>query len=208
MSLFDKIFGKSSNKIITIDGEYGSGATEIAKHIADKLNIKFYDDKVIELMSLENKVKPEDVRKDDSFLQGTIYDLYRQNYSYSQEDMSVNDAAFLMDSRTIREIAKKGPVVIFGKCADFVLTDEDIFSVFIYAKEEFKKQRIHNSYNIKEEKVELKMNRENSRRSNHYSRNTGRNWGEGHNYDLMIDSSVFEFETIEDIIMNLVVKKK
>lgn len=208
MSLFDKIFGKSSNKIITIDGEYGSGATEIAKHIADKLNIKFYDDKVIELMSLENKVKPEDVRKDDSFLQGTIYDLYRQNYSYSQEDMSVNDAAFLMDSRTIREIAKKGAAVIFGKCADFVLTDEDIFSVFIYAKEEFKKQRIHNSYNIKEEKVELKMNRENSRRSNHYSRNTGRNWGEGHNYDLMIDSSVFEFETIEDIIMNLVVKKK
>ncbi|MET3617138.1 cytidylate kinase [Peptoniphilus olsenii] len=208
MSLFDKIFGKSSNKIITIDGEYGSGATEIAKHIADKLNIKFYDDKVIELMSLENKVKPEDVRKDDSFLQGTIYDLYRQNYSYSQEDMSVNDAAFLMDSRTIREIAKKGPAVIFGKCADFVLTDEDIFSVFIYAKEEFKKQRIHNSYNIKEEKVELKMNRENSRRSNHYSRNTGRNWGEGHNYDLMIDSSVFEFETIEDIIMNLEVKKK
>lgn len=208
MSLFDKIFGKSSNKIITIDGEYGSGATEIAKHIADKLNIKFYDDKVIELMSLENKVKPEDVRKDDSFLQGTIYDLYRQNYSYSQEDMSVNDAAFLMDSRTIREIAKKGPAVIFGKCADFVLADEDIFSVFIYAKEEFKKQRIHNSYNIKEEKVELKMNRENSRRSNHYSRNTGRNWGEGHNYDLMIDSSVFEFETIEDIIMNLVVKKK
>lgn len=208
MSLFDKIFGKSSNKIITIDGEYGSGATEIAKHIADKLNIKFYDDKVIELMSLENKVKPEDVRKDDSFLQGTIYDLYRQNYSYSQEDMSVNDAAFLMDSRTIREIAKKGAAVIFGKCADFVLADEDIFSVFIYAKEEFKKQRIHNSYNIKEEKVELKMNRENSRRSNHYSRNTGRNWGEGHNYDLMIDSSVFEFETIEDIIMNLVVKKK
>lgn len=208
MSLFDKIFGKSSNKIITIDGEYGSGATEIAKHTADKLNIKFYDDKVIELMSLENKVKPEDVRKDDSFLQGTIYDLYRQNYSYSQEDMTVNDAAFLMDSRTIREIAKKGQAVIFGKCADFVLADEDIFSVFIYAKEEFKKQRIHNSYNIKEEKVELKMNRENSRRANHYSRNTGRNWGEGHNYDLMIDSSVFEFEAIEDIIMNLVVKKK
>lgn len=39
MSLMNLFFGKRSKRIITIDGEYGSGATEIGKHIAEKLSI-------------------------------------------------------------------------------------------------------------------------------------------------------------------------
>lgn len=208
MSLFDKLFQKAGKKLITIDGEYGSGANEIAKKVADKLNYEFFDEKLIELMSLEKKVKPEEIKKDDSFLQGTIYDLYRQNYSYSQEDIATNDAAFLLDSRTIREIAKDKKTVIFGKCGDFVLEDFPKLSVFIYASKEFKEERILKTYKVKEDKLEIKMTRENNRRANHYSRNTGRVWGEPANYDIMINSSSFDFESIRDQIINLLQNKK
>lgn len=207
MSLIDKIFFNKSKKIITIDGEYGSGAYNIAANIAEKENIKFYDSKLIELMTLEKKVKPEDLSKDDSFLQGTIYDLYRENYSYSQEDIAFSDAQFLMDSRTIRDIAKKGQCVILGKCADYVLGDDIVLSVFIYASEDFKLNRIEKDYNIKKDKIEAKMNREDMKRKNHYERNTGRLWGKSSVYDLSIDSSAFSFDTIEDIIIKLANKK-
>lgn len=207
MSLIDKIFSNKSKKIITIDGEYGSGAYNIAANIAEKENIKFYDSKLIELMTLEKKVKPEDLSKDDSFLQGTIYDLYRENYSYSQEDIAFSDAQFLMDSRTIRDIAKKGQCVILGKCADYVLDDDTVLSVFIYASEDFKLNRIEKDYNIKKDKIEAKMNREDMKRKNHYERNTGRLWGKSSVYDLSIDSSAFSFDTIEDIIIKLANKK-
>lgn len=207
MSLIDKIFSNKSKKIITIDGEYGSGAYNIAANIAEKENIKFYDSKLIELMTLEKKVKPEDLSKDDSFLQGTIYDLYRENYSYSQEDIAFSDAQFLMDSRTIRDIAKKGQCVILGKCADYVLGDDIVLSVFIYASEDFKLNRIEKDYNIKKDKIETKMNREDMKRKNHYERNTGRLWGKSSVYDLSIDSSAFSFDTIEDIIIKLANKK-
>lgn len=207
MSLIDKFFSNKSKKIITIDGEYGSGAYNIAANIAEKENIKFYDSKLIELMTLEKKVKPEDLSKDDSFLQGTIYDLYRENYSYSQEDIAFSDAQFLMDSRTIRDIAKKGQCVILGKCADYVLGDDIVLSVFIYASEDFKLNRIEKDYNIKKDKIEAKMNREDMKRKNHYERNTGRLWGKSSVYDLSIDSSAFSFDTIEDIIIKLANKK-
>lgn len=207
MSLIDKIFSNKSKKIITIDGEYGSGAYNIAANIAEKENIKFYDSKLIELMTLEKEVKPEDLSKDDSFLQGTIYDLYRENYSYSQEDIAFSDAQFLMDSRTIRDIAKKGQCVILGKCADYVLGDDIVLSVFIYASEDFKLNRIEKDYNIKKDKIEAKMNREDMKRKNHYERNTGRLWGKSSVYDLSIDSSAFSFDTIEDIIIKLANKK-
>ena len=208
MSLFEKIFQKAGKKIITIDGEYGSGANEIAKKVAEKLNYELYDEKLIELMSLEGKVRPDEIKKDDSFLQGTIYDLYRQNYSYSQEDIATNDAAFLLDSRTIREIAKNKKAVIFGKCGDFVLEDFPKLSVFIYASQEFKEERILNTYKVKKDKLDLKMTRENNRRANHYSRNTGRTWGESANYDILINSSSFDFESIADQIINLAQNKK
>ncbi len=208
MSLFNKFFEKAGKKIITIDGEYGSGANEIAKKVAERLNYQFFDEKLIELMSLEGKVKPEEIKKDDSFLQGTIYDLYRQNYSYSQEDIATNDAAFLLDSRTIREIAKNKKAVIFGKCSDFVLEDFSKLSVFIYASSDFKEERILNTYNVKKDKLELKLERENNRRSNHYGRNTGKIWGERSNYDLLIDSSAFDFETIANLIVDMSQNKK
>lgn len=208
MSLFEKIFQKAGKKIITIDGEYGSGANEIAKKVAEKLNYELYDEKLIELMSLEGKVRPEEIKKDDSFLQGTIYDLYRQNYSYSQEDIATNDAAFLLDSRTIREIAKNKKAVIFGKCSDFVLEDFPKLSVFIYASQEFKEERILNTYKVKEDKLQLKLERENNRRANHYGRNTGKVWGDRANYDLLINSSAFDFESVANLIVDMSQNKK
>ncbi|MFR2892037.1 AAA family ATPase [Peptoniphilus grossensis] len=208
MSLFEKIFQKAGKKIITIDGEYGSGANEIAKKVAEKLNYELYDEKLIELMSLEGKVKPEEIKKDDSFLQGTIYDLYRQNYSYSQEDIATNDAAFLLDSRTIREIAKNKKAIIFGKCGDFVLEDFPKLSVFIYASQEFKEERILNTYKVKEDKLQLKLERENNRRANHYGRNTGKVWGDRANYDLLINSSAFDFESVANLIVDMSQNKK
>ena len=208
MSLFEKIFQKAGKKIITIDGEYGSGANEIAKKVAEKLNYELYDEKLIELMSLEGKVKPDEIKKDDSFLQGTIYDLYRQNYSYSQEDIATNDAAFLLDSRTIREIAKNKKAIIFGKCGDFVLEDFPKLSVFIYASQEFKEERILNTYKVKEDKLQLKLERENNRRANHYGRNTGKVWGDRGSYDLLIDSSAFDFESVANLIVDMSQNKK
>ena len=208
MSLFEKIFQKAGKKIITIDGEYGSGANEIAKKVAEKLNYELYDEKLIELMSLEGKVKPEEIKKDDSFLQGTIYDLYRQNYSYSQEDIATNDSAFLLDSRTIREIAKNKKAIIFGKCGDFVLEDFPKLSVFIYASQEFKEERILNTYKVKEGKLQLKLERENNRRANHYGRNTGKVWGDRANYDLLINSSAFDFESVANLIVDMSQNKK
>lgn len=208
MSLIRKFFGNNINKIITIDGEYGSGYSEIAKEIAKTLNIKLYDEKLIELMALEKNVKPEDVSKDDSFLQGTIYDLYRENYSYSQEDMAVNDAAFLLEARIIRDIAKDGFCVICGKCADYILESSDILSVFIHASEDFKRKRIENVYGISSEKVESKMKREDNKKSNHYNRSTNREWGRSEFYNISIESSSFEISDISKMIIELAKRKK
>ena len=120
----------SNDVIYTIDREHGTGAFEIASILGKKLNIEVYDEDIIELKTLESQVDPSNVKKDDTFLQGTVYDLYRENYSYSQEDITSNDAQFLANSKTIRDLAKKGSCIMMGKCTNYVLSTGKIFNVF------------------------------------------------------------------------------
>ncbi len=81
-------------------------------------------------------------------------------------------------------------------------------SVFIYASQEFKEERILNTYKVKEDKLQLKLERENNRRANHYGRNTGKVWGDRANYDLLINSSAFDFESVANLIVDMSQNKK
>ncbi|WP_051259811.1 cytidylate kinase-like family protein [Peptoniphilus mikwangii] len=200
--IFSASFASKKNLIITIDREHGSGGFEISKIIGKLLNIEVYDEDIIELKTLEGKVDPDNIKKDDSFLQGTIYDLYRENYSYSQEDITNIDASFLANSKTIRDFAKKGSCIILGKCANYVLKDNyDIFSVFITADKEYRIERIMQKYNIDREKAIYTMNKKDTRRKNHYNKFTNGSWGNAFEYDLTINSSKFSNEDVAKIII-------
>lgn len=206
MGFFNKIFEdiKSNRKdiIYTIDRSHGSGGYEVAKRLSEKLNIPLYDEKIIELKTLEGKVNPDNIKKDDSFLQGTIYDLYRENYSYSQEDITNVDAAFLANSKTIRDFAKKGPCILMGKCSNYVLREyKNVFNVFIDADENFRIKRLMEFYNADEEKAGIKMRKTDVRRKNHYNRYANGEWGMSSQYDITFNSSSYDFDTIADIII-------
>lgn len=57
-------------------------------------------------------------------------------------DMPLNHKIFLAQFDTIRNVAAKGPCVIVGRCADYVLRDEkNVVSVFIKADMEERKAR-------------------------------------------------------------------
>ena len=204
MGFLDGILKLSINKkvIFTIDREHGTGGYEIAKKLSSKLNIPLYDEELIELKTLEGKVDLGEISKDDSFLQGTIYDLYRENYSYSQEDISNVDGAFLANSKTIRDFAKKGSCIIMGKCSNYVLREyKNTFNIFIAADEKFKIDRLMDFYDADEEKINSKMRKKDVRRKNHYNRFTDGEWGSAKEYDMTINSAKYDFDDIVNLII-------
>ena len=46
------------------------------------------------------------------------------SYTSVANNMPINDKLFLLQADIIKEAAKKGPFVIVGRCADYVLRDE------------------------------------------------------------------------------------
>lgn len=204
MGFLEDLFKGNATKniIFTIDRQHGSGGYDIAKKLSAKLNIPLYDEETIELKTLEGKVNPDNISKDDSFLQGTIYDLYRENYSYSQEDITNIDANFLANSKTIRDYAKKGPCILMGKCSNYVLREyKNTFNIFLCANEDFRIKRLMDFYESDEEKAINKMRKKDVRRKNHYNRFTDGEWGMSDEYDITINSSKYDFDNIVEMII-------
>ena len=154
MKRTDEVISKTDIGVLVVSDTQTGPEREMLK--------KFKDTPILLVINKIDLLSEEEIKKDDSFLQGTIYDLYRQNYSYSQEDIATNDAAFLLDSRTIREIAKNKKAVIFSKCSDFVLEDFLKLSIFIYASSDFKEERILNTYNAKNIRSRIESTKEKS----------------------------------------------
>ena len=111
------------DKIITIGREFGSGGREIGMKLAEKLGIPCYDKEIVEQVAIESGLLKEEVEKKGEYLSAsgkmsTIFTLYNL-YSNMTKDDIIRHAQV----KVIKELADKGPCVIIGRCADYILRD-------------------------------------------------------------------------------------
>lgn len=182
--------------IITISREFGSGGREIGKTIADELGIPFYDKELLEMASKESGICEElFVKHDETYTNSFLYSLVMGNYPVTPDgrlnpEMPLNHKIFLAQFDTIKKIAEKGPCVIVGRCADYVLkNNENVINFFISGNMLQKKKRILERYDIEKNKVEDFIRKTDKRRANYYNYYSDMKWGEAKNYDLCINSS-------------------
>lgn len=105
--------------------------------------------------------------------------------------MPINDKLFILQSEVIKEYAKNGSCVIIGRCADYVLREEEnVFRIFIYGDLEHRKERVKQRHpEIKSSQVIDVINKTDRRRASYYNFYTGNKWGKYDNYDMAVNSS-------------------
>ena len=182
--------------IVTISREFGSGGREIGKRLADKLNVPFYDKELLEMASKESGIARElFVKNDESYTNSFLYSLVMGTYPVSPDgrlnpELPLNHKIFLAQFETIKKLAEKGPCVIVGRCADYVLKEEpNVIDFFISGNMYDKKKRILERYDIEKPKVEEFIRKTDKRRASYYNYYTDMKWGDARNFDLCINSS-------------------
>ena len=190
-----------NNVIITISRQYGSGGHEIGKKLAKKLEIPFYDHNLIYLAAKESSLDKELFENFEKSGVGTIrYDLSMG----VSNDYSLEEQVFNYQSDVIRKVAKKGPCIIVGRCADYVLKEnKNILKVFIYSSIDNRKSRIEKVYKEDSKALE-KMDKQ---RSSYYNFFTKQKYGEVENYDICLDSGYLGIDKCVDIISDIYRKK-
>lgn len=194
-------------KIITISREFGSGGRTIGHQVAEALGIPFYDKELVDQVALESGFAPKFVEEHGEHSPGSTmfsYAFAPQGVPGVMNGMSTADFLWNIQCSVILQLAEKGPCVIVGRNADYILKDRpDCLHAFIHADKEFRAERIVRLYGESEKSPQTRLNEKDKRRKVNYQHYTGRNWGSAHNYDICLDSSKLGIEACTEILVNL-----
>ena len=204
----------STNTIITIERQYGSGGHLIGEKLAESLGIPFYDSELIKVAAKESGICEEifesfDEKPTTSFLYSLVMDPYSLGYNSNSFDLPLNHKVFLAAFDTIKELASKGPCVFVGRCADYALEDFDnCISVYVHAPFEDRIKRIENEYGIPNGKSKEMLMKKDKQRSSYYNYYSNKRWGDVDSYDMCLNSSMLGIEGTAEAIEKLVELKE
>ena len=196
-----------TNKVITISREYGSGGRTVGELVAKKLGIPFYDKEVVNAMAESCGFSHEFIEEMGEYATVTNSFLYSIAISSRAETggtASAADQLYACQANYIRELAKKGPCVIVGRCADYILREqENVLHAFIYADMDYRAKHMVEHYDKPEKTIVKWLKDKDSKRKVYCRHYTGRTWGDVHNYDVCLSTSNLGIEAAADMIVAL-----
>ena len=199
---------KFEKRIITISREFGSGGRTIGRRVAEELSIPFYDKELVEQIALESGFAPKFVEENGEHSPG----LSRLSYAFAPQGvpgvmngLSTADFLWNIQCGVILQLAEKGPCVIVGRNADYILKDRtDVMDVYIHAETPFKAERIVRLYGESDKTPEQRLAEKDKRRRVNYQHYTGRTWGAAQNYEMCLCSSMLGIDQCVKIIVEAV----
>ena len=201
----------AAHKIITIGRQFGSGGHEIGNLLATRLDIPLYDNNLVRMVAKKLDIREETARAVDettlnSFLAG--YVLAPMEYSRNADSIEtirpLNEQVYELQTEIIRKLADRGPCVIVGRCADYVLKDyENRIDVFICADKEERIERIAKRYDMSERKAVDKIAKIDRERRYYYESHTGVECGSKDTHQIVLNVSRLGMERIVDVLESI-----
>ncbi len=193
------------HRVICIGRQFGSGGHEIAVRTAERLGIRVYERELLHLACKYGELSAKLMESSDE--RATNPYLYQGAYEGNYHvirGLPTSEVLFALQSHEIKRIAEEEDCVFVGRCADFVLRDSDaqLLRVFVSAPEG---QRIRRKMELeclslsKAKRLVTKMDKQ---RRKYYEGYTGQVWGDPHNYDLNIDTSVIPISQAVELIVS------
>ena len=189
------------NRVITISREFGSGGRTIGKKVAEKLGIPCYNSELLQEMVKETGFAADYVKEAGEYAPGGFLSAAFSNRMFGPTN---EDILWEHQCKIITELAEKGPCVIVGRCADYILRDKaDCLKVFIHADMAFRAERIVKVYGEREQSPEERLRDKDKRRAAYHRFYTNMKWGQAQNYHLTMNSGVLGLEKCVDMIAAL-----
>ena len=198
--------------IITISRQFGSGGRSVGRMVAEALDIPFYDKELVEQIAMESGFAPQYVEENGEHAPGKSFFAYAfapQGVNGVMNGMSASDFLWNIQCNAILQLAEKGPCVIVGRNADYILKDHpNALHTYIHADMDFRADRIVRLYGESEKSPEARLNEKDKRRMRNYQHYTGRTWGAAENYDLCFNTAKIGVEEAARIIIDIVNKSE
>jgi len=201
--------------VVTIRGKAGSGAPEIGKILAEKLQVDYIDRKIIaEVASRLNLHEQEVIAKEmpPCTLRERIEEALQRGYATGVgvqgaylriSQIPLDDNRYLETlSSLIKELAQNHSAVIYGRGSQFILRDHPhTINISIVAPLKIRIKRIMEVMGVNEEKARQEVNRFDNSAREFMKRMFGAEMEDPIHYDLVINTERINYETAAQIIL-------
>ncbi len=200
--------------IITIARQFGSGGRRVGKILSEKLGIPLYDKELIIRASKESGYSEELFHKlDEQNTHSFLYSLAMGSYLLGNHmsgavELPLNEKLFLIQADVIKKIASEGSCIIVGRCADYILRDENnITSVFLHADMDDRLDYVMKEYEPNENKARDRINKVDRQRAGYYNYFAHDEWMDLSHYDITLNTSSLGMEKTAEIIKEFALQK-
>ena len=186
---------------ITIEREFGCGASEIASLVATRLGWSLWDERLTQEIARLTESTPEAVEQREWRSDPVVYRVFKDFLRGAFEGgLPPANRLHLLDARRIAavsEIAVKtalssGPSVIVGRGSQFFLRNrKDVFHVFLYASRDHKIRRLISRGAAQDEAIE-QVDTTDQARAAFVREYLGLKWPEPHLYHAMFNTEMGE----------------
>ena len=139
-------------RAITIEREFGCGASEIAGLVASRLGWNLWDDRLTQEIARLTETAPPAIERREWRTDPGVYRIFKDFLRGAFEgSLPPTDRLPMLDARRIAAVSEtavktaisSGPSVIVGRGAQFFLRNrKDVFHVFLYASRDHKIRRL------------------------------------------------------------------
>ena len=193
------IRASSPGVIITIAREHGTAGKQIGQLVAQKLDIPCYYKEMTAIAAKESGLAGEFISNINSDENAVMRELYLST--------NVIQQAIIAQDKVIKMIAEAGSCVIVGRSADYVLrNNKDLVRIFLYAPKDYRTKKVMEMYGDTWDEGKRNIERSDTARSTYYKNISGKKWGDPHQYELCIDSSI-GIQRCVDIITEYISKR-
>lgn len=204
----NSVEGLPDRYVITIGRRMGSGGRLLGRKLADRLGIAFYDKQLLLDAAKRAGLCPAMFEKNDERRPHFISGLF--NFNMGMSAMSTYTASTISDDALykaqcdfIHEIASRGPCVIVGRTADYVLRDTpNVVNIFVHADiEDCAKRIVRRQPELTVDQARKYAEKTDKLRAGFYNFYTDKRWGDSSSYDITFNSSTTSLDDIVEIII-------
>lgn len=198
------------HKIITISREFGSGGRELGRRLSEKLGFAYYDQEIITEISKRTALSEEYIRQITESRPVNSFPIHIGMSFYPADNPVFNQSisVYAEQHKLLQELSEKSDCIIVGRCADYILKDNDPLRIFVYADKEskFKRclEREPDNEKLSEHEIKKHMASIDKNRAKYYEFFSHNKWGSRENYDLMINTSGKDIKAVTDALLNYI----
>ena len=190
--------------IISIGREFGSGGHVIAKAIADRMNLPYYNHEILNNIAKEMNVDPKTLAEFEEKRHSSFFSRTVRGYNNSPEEQ----IAQLQFDYLRKKAASGESFVVVGRCAESVLSEyPGLISIFVLADRDAKIKRTASCEHITEKDAEVMMLTHDKYRKAYHNHYANMKWGDSRLYDMCINSTRLGIEKTTDVVFDYIQRR-